>query len=98
MNSLAHRLSVWSIRVWATFSYVGLAAAAMFFAASLTPSLLPRNFAVQGILSGFALAVGYGFGVLVDGLWNYLEIRNPNAGIQYAGKRITTVGVALTVA
>ena len=38
-----------------------------FFAASVTPSLLPREFIVQGIESGFALAIGYGVGVFLSG-------------------------------
>jgi uncharacterized membrane protein len=44
-------------RLSASFSFVGLVVATFFFAESLTPSLLPRNFAVQGVLSGVALAV-----------------------------------------
>jgi uncharacterized membrane protein len=80
-------------RFWASFSYVGLAVAALFFAASLTPSLLPRNFIVQGILSGFALAVGYGIGVLFVWLWLYLEIPKPHEQIQRVSRRITTIAV-----
>jgi uncharacterized membrane protein len=80
-------------RFWTSFSYVGLAVATLFFAASLTPSLLPRNFLVQGILSGFALAVGYGIGVLFVWLWLYLEIPKPHERIQRVSRRITTVGV-----
>lgn len=33
---------------------------------SLLPSLLPRPWLFQGIISGFSVAVGYGFGVLVS--------------------------------
>src|SRR5688572_26751038 len=82
-------------RFWASFSYVGLAVATLFFAASLTPSLLPRNYAVQGILSGFALAVGYGVGVLLVALWHFLEIPDPSDRIQRVTKQITTILVAL---
>src|SRR5262245_15912091 len=60
MHPLATRLRIWTGRYGASFSYVGLAAASLFLAASVTPSLLPRNVVVQGVLSGFALAVGYG--------------------------------------
>ncbi len=79
---------------WKTFSFIGLASGALCFAASLSPSLLPRHFAVQGILSGLALAVGYGLGVLFVWLWTYLEIRQPDPQIQLWSKRITTVTVA----
>jgi len=46
----------------------------LFFAASLSPSLLPRPFQLQGVLSGFALASGYGCGVLLILIWDYLEL------------------------
>lgn len=45
-------------RQWDSFSFIGLVVATLFFAVSLTPSLLPRHYPVQGILSGFALAAG----------------------------------------
>jgi uncharacterized membrane protein len=46
----------------------------LFFAASLTPSLLPRSYVMQGVLSGCSLAAGYGIGVLGVWLWAYLEL------------------------
>lgn len=85
-------------RGWRTFSFVGLATAALFFAASLTPSLLPRHYVVQGVLSGFALAVGYGVGVLGVWLWLYLEIPEPRARTQSISKRVTVFVVALVAA
>ncbi len=88
------KLPRWLQRFWESFSYVGLAVATLFFAASLTPSLLPRNFAVQGVLSGFALAVGYGVGVFFVALWLFLEIPKPGDRIQRVSKQITTIVVA----
>jgi uncharacterized membrane protein len=82
-------------RYWETFSFVGLAVATLFFASSLSPSLLPRHFVSQGILSGFAIAVGYGLGVSFVWLWLYLEIRKPSDPIQRVSKRLTTLLVAV---
>ncbi len=59
------------------FSVVGLLLGSLFFAASLTPSLLPRGHALQGILSGCSFAAGYGIGVLCALLWNFLELPQP---------------------
>src|SRR5262245_40834121 len=78
-----------------SFSYVGLAFGTLFFAAALTPSLLPRHYSVQGILSGFALAVGYGVGVFFVALWQFMQIPTPSERIQRVGKRITTIVVAV---
>jgi len=52
---------------WHSFSTGGLLLGTLFFAASLTPTLLPRTFLTQGVLSGCALACGYGIGVF--GVW-----------------------------
>jgi uncharacterized membrane protein len=55
-----------------SFSALGLILGALFFAASLTPSLIPRGFLVQGALAGVCFAIGYGLGMLLNGLWIYL--------------------------
>ncbi|EMI16206.1 hypothetical protein RMSM_06874 [Rhodopirellula maiorica SM1] len=78
-----------------SFSFVGLAFATLFFAASLSPSLLPRVFFVQGLLSGIALAIGYGIGVFAIWLWRYLELPELRGQVARAGKITTLVGVLL---
>jgi uncharacterized membrane protein len=85
------RTRLWSF--WSPFSFIGLAVATLFFSLSLTPSLLPRHFAVQGMLSGFALAAGYGVGVLCVEFWKYLELPQPGARLELWSKRITTAAV-----
>jgi uncharacterized membrane protein len=52
----------------------GLVVAALFFAFSLTPSLLPRAPYAQGVVSGVTLMVGYGLGALGAYVWRYLGI------------------------
>lgn len=46
----------------------------LFFAASLTPSLIPRTPLAQGALSGACMAVGYGLGVGLCLLWRFLGL------------------------
>ncbi len=70
----------WTGWPWRMFSAVGLLAGTLFFAASLTPSLIPRGFVVQGVLSGVAFSIGYGIGVLGLRLWHYLELPLPEEG------------------
>ncbi|MDQ6436030.1 alpha/beta-hydrolase family protein [Mesorhizobium sp. LHD-90] len=57
-----------------SFSAAGLLLGTLFFAASLTPSLVPRSFLLQGVLSGCSLAAGYGIGVFLRWLWSWLEL------------------------
>lgn len=47
-----------------SLSGVGIALGTLFFAAALTPSLVPRTYMMQGILGGVAFGSGYGIGVL----------------------------------
>jgi uncharacterized membrane protein len=60
-------------------STVGLFVGTLFFAFSLTPSLLPRSFAFQGLVSGVLLTLGYAFGAWGRWVWSYLEIPVPGA-------------------
>lgn len=53
---------------------MGLWLGTIFFAASLTPSLIPRDALLQGLLSGIAFAAGYGVGVLLRWLWRFLGL------------------------
>ena len=68
----------------------------LLFAASLSPSLLPRHYVVQGILSGMALSVGYGVGILGVWVWQFLELPEPNEKAKVTAKRIITIAVAVT--
>ena len=73
-------------------SIVGVLVGTVFFAISLSPSLLPRPFVVQGVLSGASFAVGYGLGVAGLALWRFLNL--PVAGPQ-PRRALTIIGGAL---
>lgn len=68
----------WIVKLEELFSVPGLLVATLFFAASLTPSLIPRTLLMQGVLSGVSLAAGYGIGVFGHWLWAYLELPEPS--------------------
>lgn len=57
-----------------SLSGLGLLLGTLFFAASLAPSLIPRFFVTQGVLSGLAAAAGYGIGVMIRGIWHWLGL------------------------
>jgi uncharacterized membrane protein len=57
-----------------SLSPMGAILGTLFFAMSLTPSLVPRPYVLQGLLSGVALAAGYGIAVLGRWLWLFLEL------------------------
>jgi uncharacterized membrane protein len=55
------------LRRW-RYDFVGMAFAIAFFCLSVTPSLLPRSWLLQGAISGILTATGYGLGVLIEWL------------------------------
>ena len=61
-------------RLPAPLSPVGVVVGSLFLVASLTPSLIPRTPAMQGVLAGAGFATGYAIGVFARWLWEYLEI------------------------
>lgn len=88
----------WIARFWRSFSAAGLLLGTLFFAASLTPSLLPRTFLTQGIVSGASFAAGYGIGVFGRWLARYLELPEPRDRILRRIKYVaaaTCAGVAV---
>ncbi len=91
------RTTDWSMRFAATLSTPGLLLGTLFFAASLTPSLLPRTLGMQGVLSGVSLAAGYGLGVFGRWLWGYLELPLPTARRQRT-VTLSAAGICLATA
>lgn len=64
------------------FSTTGLLIGTFLFALSLSPTLVPRPDTIQGVISGLALASGYGVGVFGKWLWRYFELPQPTAKVQ----------------
>lgn len=72
-------------------SVAGLMLGTLFFAFSLTPSLLPRPWLVQGVISGLSFAAGYGLGVGGHWLWHYLELPEPGRRLLRRIKLVASV-------
>jgi len=66
--------SAWLLRLWRSLSDVGLFLGTLFFVASLTPTLIPRTYVTQGVLSGFCFWAGYGIGAALGWLWGYMGL------------------------
>ncbi len=79
-------------------SAAGLVLGTLFFAASLTPTLLPRTYLTQGVLSGCSFAIGYGIGVLARWLAEYLELPKPKGRILRIAKLIAAAACLLVAA
>ncbi|NEI69212.1 hypothetical protein GR212_06455 [Rhizobium lusitanum] len=67
-----------------SLSLLGMILGLIFFAASLTPSLMPRSYLVQGALSGISAGVGYMIGTTLTWLWIYLQLPVPKGSLRPA--------------
>lgn len=85
-------------------NYVGLVVATVFFALSVTPSLLPRDWMFQGLISGINAAIGYGVGCLLEWLFRLwirprlTRIPAPPRWTRYALKSAVLLSAALGAA
>ena len=55
-------------RYWFGLNAIGMAFGLAFFCFSMTPSLLPREWYLQGVASGICVSLGYGFGSILGWL------------------------------
>lgn len=94
---MGNQIREWAVRYRRSFSFVGLAVAAVFFAASLTPSLLPRNYLFEGLLAGFAIAIGYAIGVLLEQGYLFLGLPVPAEARKKVLQRVVVVLTTLVV-
>lgn len=93
------RRGAWPPALAPPASPAGLLGAALAFAASLTPGLYPRHWLVQGVLSGVALASGYGFGAATGRLARRVVRLAPPQGARTASYRVAgAAGAAIAVA
>ncbi|MEV0298891.1 alpha/beta hydrolase [Nocardia sp. NPDC050710] len=84
-------------------NYVGLVLATIFFALSVTPSLVPRDWLFQGLISGVNAALGYGLGCLLE--WAFrrwirprIKLGAPPIWVRYAVKSAILLTSALSAA
>jgi len=76
---------------------VGVLIGAVFFAFSLTPSMLPRPFLIQGVISGLSFSAGYALGVGLAWLWHYLQLKLPKPEVSRWVMRAGAAGCLILV-
>jgi uncharacterized membrane protein len=73
------------------YTWSGTLGALLFGCASLTPSLLPRGWLVQGIIGGITAAIGYGAGTTVAWFVAELTEQRMSAGVRRRAWRVLAV-------
>ncbi|BBX71576.1 hypothetical protein MPSYJ_50370 [Mycolicibacterium psychrotolerans] len=80
------------VAVGQTLHPVGLLVALLFFVWSMTPSLLPRPWYLQGVATGISVAIGYGIGCGVAAVVRWCGIRS------VVPSRVRTIGWGVVAA
>ncbi|SEQ84091.1 Uncharacterized membrane protein [Loktanella sp. DSM 29012] len=70
----------------------------LFFAASLTPTLIPRGAIVQGVLGGVVTAIGYLIGRGVIALYRLMELPEPKGRTVMIARLLTGIPVGIILA
>ncbi len=84
-------------RYLARFSMAGLTGALICYCLSLTPSLLPRAWFLQAVMSGITTVIGYAVGVLVGWLLRSLVPWSPGPAARGAGRWALAAAAAVLV-
>lgn len=92
---LSRILPGWLLRFGRSLSAGGLFLGTLFFIASLTPTLIPRTYLIQGALSGACFAAGYGIGVGLRWLWAYLGLPEARERLLLGLKAVTATVCAV---
>src|SRR5687768_1180371 len=78
------------------YTWSGTLAAVLFGCSSLTPSLLPRGWLLQGIIAGITAAIGYGVGVTVAWFVAELTESRMSTGFRRRAWQVLAAAGALT--
>ncbi|MFT4532579.1 MAG: putative membrane protein, partial [Candidatus Saccharimonadales bacterium] len=76
-------------------SHVGMSFGVYFMVLSLTPSLMPRTWLFQGLVSGLSLISGYAFGTGLMWIWRFLHVRELNGDVKLYVSRAVHIFNAL---
>jgi uncharacterized membrane protein len=80
------------------YTWSGTLGALLFGCSSLTPSLLPRGWVLQGLIAGVTAAIGYGVGVTVAWFVEELTESRMSAGFRRRAWQVLAVAGALLCA
>jgi uncharacterized membrane protein len=82
-------------RYFRSYNFLGFVVGSIFVFLSFLPSLLPRGWVLQGVLSALLFSIGYGFGALLSVIIREFKPSEPSLAQKRLIKKITAGVVAL---
>ncbi len=76
-------------KYFSSYNYGGILLGSLFVYLSFLPSLLPRGWFLQAVLSGVVFSIGYGFGCLISTIVRQFNITEPTTEKKAKIKKIT---------
>ncbi len=90
-KAIANKTSRLYICKLQSYSYMGMFTGLVFYCLSMLPSLLPRPWLFQALVSAISLAVGYGIGAGIASVWRWLDFAQPSKSVMTSLWRISYV-------
>ncbi len=83
--------------IWRHHQNLGLLIGTIFFCVSLTPSMMPRDPLMQGLLGGVLAVIGYEAGRALVWIWRFAEIPEWPDKVQRLARIVITAGSAIAI-
>jgi uncharacterized membrane protein len=84
-------------RWWAKWDHAGLVGGLLFLVVSLMPSLLPRTWVVQGLVTGISFAFGYGVALIIMWVVRHLVHVQISSTVRRNARRVVQVLTVIVV-
>src|SRR6478752_246791 len=85
-------------RYYSSYNFLGVIVGSLFLFGGTLPTLLPRGWILQGVLSGVLFAIGYGIGLVISHVIRSLRSKELPASDKQRYKKYTYIVLAVLYA
>ncbi len=83
--------------IWRRHQSLGLLIGTVFFCTSLTPSMMPRDPLMQGLLGGVLAIIGYEIGRILVWIWRFAELPELKDRPRHLARTLIAAGSAVAI-
>src|SRR6476659_5463013 len=95
MTSATKARNTRSHRYLNSFNYLGVIVGSVFVYCGFLPTLLPRGWVLQGVMSGILFSIGYGIGLVISSIIRALNFKEQPDAQKVQIKKVTYITLAV---